>query len=78
MNIHILLILITKYFFSGLGFRYIQALRYEDSWSQLIVKGVCCLVFAFISKIIFNIVTTEKSEDQLAEEAYENEKKKKN
>ncbi len=49
-NIHILLILIAKYFFSGLGFRYIEKIRFEDPWTQLAAKGVACLAFALLAK----------------------------
>jgi len=50
MNVHIILILISKYLFSGLGFKFIEKFRYEDSWHQLIAKGVFTLIFALFSK----------------------------
>ncbi len=50
INIHIFVFLVVKYFFSGLGFKYINRLNYEDQWSQLGAKGVYCLIFALISK----------------------------
>jgi hypothetical protein len=49
-NIHILIILIFKYFFSGLGFKYVEKLRFDDAWNQLIAKAVFTLSFAFLTK----------------------------
>jgi hypothetical protein len=68
-NIHIVLILIFKYFFNGLGFKYIDRLRSEDPWNQLVIKGTCTLVFAIFSRIIFSYVFVD--EDTKANEAYE-------
>ncbi len=49
-NVHIVLILISKYFFSGLGFRYVEQLKFDDSWHALGARAVTCLAFAFLSK----------------------------
>jgi hypothetical protein len=49
-NLHILLILLSKYFLNGLGFKYIEQLKFEDHWQSLAAKAVICLVFAFLSK----------------------------
>ena len=81
LNIHILFILIAKYFFSGLGFRVIDRLRYDDPWNQLFAKGVFTFSFAFLTKLIFNNVFREETEDDVEEEAlkeFEKLKKKKN
>ena len=50
VNLHVIFILIAKYLFSGLGFKFIEKLRYEDSWHQLIARGVFTLGFALFSK----------------------------
>lgn len=49
-NIHVLLFLIFKYFFNGLGFKFIEKLKYEDTWNSLGAKASICFVFAIISK----------------------------
>jgi hypothetical protein len=69
-NIHIIILLLSKYFITGLGFKYIDVLRYEDPWSQLICKGAFSLVFAWIVKFIFNIIFREVTEEELAYRAY--------
>jgi hypothetical protein len=55
LNFPILIILIAKYFFTGIGFKYIDGLHNDDPWSQLIAKGLYCLIFAFISKYLYFI-----------------------
>ena len=49
-NVHIIMILLFKYFFNGLGYKHIKALNFDDSWYQLAAKGVACLVFAIFAK----------------------------
>lgn len=46
LNVHVVLILIAKYFFTGLGFKFINKLNYEDPWNQLLAKGAYCIIFA--------------------------------
>jgi len=48
-NLHIILFLIGKYFFTGLGFKYLDIL-YDDQWTHLFFKAIYCLIFAFLSK----------------------------
>lgn len=83
LNIHIVLFLVAKYFFTGLGFRYFDRLHSEDPWNQLIIKGIYCLGFAFLARIVFSMVFRdtyrEGTEEELEEEAlkeYEKRKKK--
>lgn len=77
-NFHIMIIIIAKYFFSGLGFKYIDRLKFEDSWLQLLSRGVCTLAFGLFSRIIFSVVFREltMSEEELAHQAYIAHKKK--
>ena len=49
-NVHVLLIIIFKYFFNGLGFKYIEKLKFEDSWHNIGAKASICIIFAIISK----------------------------
>lgn len=46
-------ILIFKYAFFGLGFKFIQQLQTDDKWMQLYYKALATLIFGFISRIIF-------------------------
>jgi hypothetical protein len=50
LNIHIVLILIGKYFFNGLAFKFIDKLHFDDSWNQLGVKAAYCFAFALIAR----------------------------
>merc|ERR1711976_293057 len=70
MNIHILIFLIAKYFFTGIGFKYFFKMYYEDQLNQLGVKCVYVIIFALISKYIFNYIYADdfKTEDEKLEE----------
>jgi hypothetical protein len=46
-------ILIFKYAFFGLGFKFIKQFQTDDKWTQLYYKAVATLVLGFISRIIF-------------------------
>ena len=46
-------VLIFKYAFFGLGFKFIQYLQTDDKWIQLYYKAFATLVLGFISRIIF-------------------------
>lgn len=46
-------ILVFKYAFFGLGFKFIKGLRTDDKWMQLYYKAVATLILGFISRIIF-------------------------
>ena len=52
-NIHVMLILVAKFFASGLIFKYIPFLQFENSWDMLLAKGAFALVFAIIARVIF-------------------------
>ena len=46
-------ILILKYAFFGLGFKFISHLQTDDKWVQLYYKAIATLVLGLISRIIF-------------------------
>lgn len=46
-------LLIFKYAFFGLGFKFIKVLKTDDKWIQLYYKAIATLVLGFISRIIF-------------------------
>jgi hypothetical protein len=82
VNLHIVLILLSKYFLSGFGFKFLERLYSEDTWSQLYTKAIYVAIFSIISKIIYRKVFSEfQSEDAKLEaeanKAYENELRKK-
>jgi hypothetical protein len=47
-NIHLLIILLAKYFISGLGFKYLDILKSSDQWVQLAKRGAYSLGFALL------------------------------
>lgn len=80
-NLHIMLILLAKYFATGFGYKYVEN-KYEDTWSQLGVKAIYIAIFSIIAKIIFGNIFSEKESDddrleKEASKAYENELRKK-
>lgn len=46
-------ILVLKYAFFGLGFKFIRIIKTDDKWIQLYYKAIATLVLGFISRIIF-------------------------
>jgi hypothetical protein len=47
-NFHLLIILLAKYFISGLGFKFIEILKSNDQWIQLAKRGAYSLGFALL------------------------------
>jgi hypothetical protein len=45
-----LLIVLGRYFISGLGFKYIDILKHHDEWKQLAIRGVYSIAFAIIAR----------------------------
>lgn len=74
-NLHLVLLLIGKYCFNGLGYKYIKQLQFDSSWEKLICKGVIALMFVVVCKFVFHSII--KDENALAEEAYMREMKNK-
>lgn len=46
-------ILVFKYAFFGLGFKFIRIIKTDDKWIQLYYKAIATLILGFISRIIF-------------------------
>lgn len=59
-------VLIFKYAFFGLGFKFIEQLQTDDKWMQLYYKAIATLVFGFISRIIFK--RSFKNHEELQQE----------
>jgi hypothetical protein len=81
VNLHIVLILLGKYFVSGFGFKFIEKM-YDCTWSQLGAKAAYVAIFSLIAKIIFGNVFSDKDSEEArleaeANKAYENELRKK-
>jgi len=66
-------ILVSKYAFFGLGFKFIKGLRTDDKWMQLYYKAFATLILGFISRIIFK--KSFKNQQDLEKELEEMEKK---
>lgn len=49
-NTYILVVLVLKYLVFGLAFRYVDLLKHECSWKQLMIKGGCTVTFALATK----------------------------
>lgn len=56
-NLHIVMLLLGKYIYSGLAHRYIEILKSEDQWQQLIIKGISALVFGIVAKYFYLLIT---------------------
>ena len=52
-NFHLLILIMIKYFISGLGFKYLEVLKSNDQWIQLGKKGAYTIMFAFITRYEF-------------------------
>lgn len=74
-NLHLVLLLIGKYCFNGLGYKYLKQLQFDSSWEKILLKGGISVAFVVLCKIIFHSVI--KDENTLAEEAYVREMKNK-
>ena len=74
-SFHIIFILISKFFVSGLIFKYVSFLMFENSWDQLIAKGVTSLIFAIIAKIVFNKFKSDMEEIEEGETILNKKKK---
>ena len=82
MSIHVALVLIGKYLFSGLGFKMLDQFNSEDAWTQLAFKAVYVLIFAILSRLVcggaFNIKDAEENFlEAEANKAYDKELRKK-
>ena len=62
-------ILVFKYAFFGLGFKFIKGLKTDDKWMQLYFKAVATLILGFISRIIFK--RSFKNQQELEKELYD-------
>lgn len=65
-------ILVFKYAFFGLGFKFIKGLRTDDKWMQLYYKAGATLVLGFISRIVFK--RSFKNQQELERELEEMQK----
>lgn len=59
-------VLIFKYAFFGLGFKFIQGLQTDDKWMQLYYKAFATCVFGFVSRVIFK--GSFKNQEELQQE----------
>ncbi len=75
LNFHLILIILIRYFFNGLAFKYIDYFKNIVDWNFILLKGGIAIAFGLFCKIIFG--KYHKSEDQRAEEEYYKEKKRK-
>lgn len=75
-NIHLIFVILLRYVFNGIGFKYIEYLQKIKDWDYILLKIAIALCFGFISKLFFNYYN--KTEEQRAEEEFYREKYKKN
>ncbi|MCQ2817350.1 MAG: transmembrane protein 147-like [archaeon] len=75
VNFHLILILLCRYAFNGLAFKYLDILKKIVDWDYIIAKGGVSLAFGLFCKIVFEMYN--KSEDQRAEEEFYREKRRK-
>jgi hypothetical protein len=61
-NFHIILILISKFFISGLLFKYLPILQLENSWDLLLCKGGFAVAYAIIARIVYGKVSSDLAE----------------
>ena len=61
-NIHIIFVLIIKFFASGLLFKYISFFQFENSWEMLFSKGAFAFIFAITAKIFYSKVNSNLKE----------------
>lgn len=59
-------LLVFKYAFFGLGFKFIRVLRTDDKWVQLYYKAFATLILGLISRIIFK--KSYKNQEELEAE----------
>lgn len=65
LNIHLVFLIFAKFGFSSFGAKYISLLSTENPWGKIVNKVVIALIFAVISKIVFNqSCKTDENEDE--------------
>lgn len=75
LNLHLIIILLLRYAFNGLAFKYNDFLKSVTDWNLIYLKGGISLSFGIVCKILFNIYN--KSDEQRAEEEYYKERRRK-
>ena len=61
-NLHVILILLSKYTINSVGSKYIPGLN-EDGWKLIQVRIIICIVFSLLSKITFSNVINSVEAD---------------
>lgn len=62
MNLHFLILLISKYAIKNIGSKYIPLLEYNDAWIKLRNHLIITVIFAVIVKMMFSSLLEKKEE----------------